>query len=555
MKELAAYTLSLFAGLIMLGLNTGAAAAQPSLAPGLAELIDRGAPPDSIVHVVVFLETERTAAASKASAAMLARGDQIRQVTSALKQARGRGDRAVAALLRQHARSTVARYWIAPAYAAAVPAAVLPELAAIDGVSLVVEDAPVSLIAPVEEKAPTAGLAATVAQPLVQLGVPALWQKGLTGRGRLICSFDTGVKYDHAALLPKWRGAHVPLSAAWFSKVAPTSLPADAVGHGTHTMGIMVGSDGADTIGVAPDAEWITAGVIDQGRPLSTTIADILEAFQWALNPDGDTMTTDDVPDVILNSWGIPKGLFTPCDRTFAAAIENVEAAGVVTVFAAGNEGPNAMTLRNPADMVLSPLSAFAVGAVDANNAVASFSSRGPASCDQVSVKPELVAPGVSIRSSYKDGGYKVLTGTSMAAPFVAGLVALVRQYNPNVSAADIKSAFIAAARDLGPLGEDNSYGYGIVDAARLLQYIPDPVAPDFSISRVAVSGDGLAVPGERFDLAITLRNPAANIVRATATLAAPAASGVTVESGEVIYLFGGDLLSAVNGAPLTATF
>jgi len=130
----------------------------------------------------------------------------------------------------------------------------------------------------------------------------------------------------------------------------------------------MVGAVDGDTIGVAPGAEWISAGVIDQpGRSLSMTISDIIEAFQWALDPDGDPTTTDDVPDVILNSWGIPKGLFQPCDDTFYDVVDAVEAAGIVTIFACGNEGPDPMSLRLPADRASTPLNSFTVGAVDGN--------------------------------------------------------------------------------------------------------------------------------------------------------------------------------------------
>ena len=86
----------------------------------------------------------------------------------------------------------------------------------------------------------------------------------------------------------------------------------------------MVGSTPTDTFGVAPDAEWIAAGVVDQGRNLNGTFSDILAAYQWALDPDDDPNTTDDVPDVILNSWGFPKGLFVPCDDTFWGVIDNV---------------------------------------------------------------------------------------------------------------------------------------------------------------------------------------------------------------------------------------
>ncbi len=523
---------------------------QAALAPGLSELVDRQGGSDSLVNIVVFLEEDNRRTAMMAAAEM-SRDERIKRMTAELQGRKAHGRDEVARFLQTKAQLGIQEYWVTPAFAATVPVSELVNLANIDGVRLVVENVPLTVIEPVDERPATGALAATVSQPLQQLKVPALWQRGLSGKGRLICSFDTGVEYDHPALASKWRGTTAPLSASWFSKVAPAALPADVSGHGTHTMGIMLGSAGSDTIGVAPGAQWISAGVIDQGRPLGTTIADIIEAFQWALNPDGNAATTSDVPDVILNSWGIPKGLFQPCDETFATVIENVEAAGIVTIFAAGNEGPTPMSLRNPADMVLSPLCSFAVGAVDNYNIVAGFSSRGPASCDQLTVKPDVVAPGVNIRSSHLDGTYKLLSGTSMAAPYIAGLVALIREYNPNASVDQIKNAFILASTDLGTAGKDNNYGNGLVDASRLLEHIADPTVPVFSLSRVSVSGDGLALPGEQVDLSVTVGNASGNLDLITGRLVSKAASGVSVLTAQTAFSFSGTRLSAINQTPL----
>ncbi len=537
-----------------LGAPAVAADATPSLSPGLDRLVSSpDTPADSLVSIVVFLEDPRVPVAEKAAAApMKSRADRIKAVSNSLKSYVGRNETAIENYLGTISTEPIERYWIAPAFRATVPVSTLTTLANMSGVKTVIENATVSFDPPVEvERATAPDLSATVAQPLQQLNVPYLWQKGLTGQGRLICSFDTGVEYDHPALASKWRGLSESLSSTWFSKVAPDNPPADAVGHGTHTMGIMLGSDGADTIGVAPGAQWITAGVIDQGRPLATTIADILEAFQWALNPDGDSTTTDDVPDVILNSWGIPKGLFTPCDQTFATVIGNVEAAGIVTIFAAGNEGPNPMTLRNPADMATTPLNTFSVGAVDNYNAVASFSSRGPSSCDQTSIKPEVVAPGVSIRSSWKDGGYKVLSGTSMAAPYIAGLVALMRQYNPDATVEQIKNALISAADDLGVTGEDNSYGYGIVDASQVLKYLPSAGAPDFAISSMFISDDGVASPGEQFGLQLTISNSGTYTDRVVGSVV-PKAAGATMIVYQAAYFYALGTSVATNFTPFT---
>ncbi len=389
-------------------------------------------------------------------------------------------------------------------------------LLSLPGVSLVNTNDAVSLINPVEEEdAPVFSKATLANSALDAINIRSLWDRGLNGNGGLICSFDTGIDGDHPALGAKWRGNNGGSAAeSWFAPHGGT-FPDDNIGHGSHVMGVMVGSTELDTIGVAPGAQWISAAVIDQGVSFSTTIADILSAFDWALNPDGDINTTDDLPDVICNSWGVPRGIYGDCDNTFWSAIDNVEAAGIVAIFAAGNEGPTPGSMRNPADRASTPFNSFSVGAVDPlSMVVADFSSRGPASCDGVSIKPELVAPGVGIYSSYKDGSYKIMSGTSMAAPFVAGLVTLMRQFNPEATVDEIKSALIQATIDLGPTGEDNAYGYGMIDASKILNYLPTPEMPSITVYNHHINSgdDGFADPGEMAELTFTLNEPTASV-------------------------------------------
>ena len=495
--------------------------------------------PDQPRNVLIFLERDdlKVQVDRAASMTRLSRAQRLKAVTRNLANYRPDGLDRIEDFLTEHSTSDVTRFWIVPALTAALTEAEISELSTFPGILNVVADEMVELISPVEVRAADA-LATASSSHVQMINVPAVWSRGITGLGRLVCSFDTGVESDHPALSGNWRGTHAPLSASWFSTVAPLSLPYDKADHGTHTMGIMVGLAGTDTIGVAPGAEWITAGVVDQGKSLSATFSDILAAFQWALNPDGDTATTVDVPDVILNSWGVPASLFSPCDETFFAAIDNVEAAGIVCVFAAGNEGPTASSLRNPASRATSPLNAFSVGAVDNARVVASFSSRGPGGCGFTAIKPEVVAPGVNVRSAAKDGGYKLMSGTSMAAPFVAGLVALCRQYNPDATVEDIKWAIINSASDLGASGEDNAYGYGLPDASRMIDLLDDPETPRFRLSGYSISGDGIALPGETFDIGITLTRTTGIVESVTGQLTSPAA-GVDVPIDRVSFYFG----------------
>ncbi len=421
------YIVILFVLLINVSISFGAV-----LSPTLSNKID-DSNFDSVVTVVVILDTDAQATNLQLlapSKSIYNRSDNIKRVLKKLTSYEAPYQNSIEQFLNKNSSQPIIKHWIIPAYTAELKISEIQTLSNLPGVNIIVENVQLNFEDPMKNEPAPLSTSVAISNELYLMNVPALWNKGLKGKGSLVCSFDTGVEGTHPALASKWRGNHAPLSASWFSKVAPESTPFDATGHGTHTMGVMVGSLAADSFGVAPDAEWISAGVVDQGRSLSMTLSDIIEAFQWALNPDGDVETTDDVPDVILNSWGIPKGLFLPCDDTFWGVIDNVEAAGIVTIFAAGNEGPEPMTLRSPADRATHQLNSFSVGAVNLNREVADFSSRGPSSCDPTQITPEIVAPGVNIRSSTKGGGFAYMSGTSMAAPYIAGAVALIRQYN-----------------------------------------------------------------------------------------------------------------------------
>jgi len=228
-----------------------------------------------------------------------------------------------------------------------------------------------------------------------------------------------------------------------------------------------------DTVGVAWEARWIADNAINQGVG-SEFDSDVTAAFEWFTDPDGNPETIDDVPDVVQNSWGIDHRFsgYVDCDYRWQTVIENCEAAGVVVTFSAGNEGPSPATHRSPANIINTPTTNFSVGAVDATHydfpyPIAGFSSRGPSDCDGATIKPEVVAPGVEVYSSVPGGGYEQLywDGTSMAGPHVAGIVALLREVNPDLGVDEIKQILMSTTVDLGSAGEENTYGHGLVDA------------------------------------------------------------------------------------------
>ncbi|MCA9754404.1 MAG: S8 family serine peptidase [Candidatus Eisenbacteria bacterium] len=305
------------------------------------------------------------------------------------------------------------------------------------------------------------------------------YQYGITGAGRLIGGLDTGVDGNHPALASRWRGVTEPSSECWLDVLGTnTTFPNDGNSHGTHTMGTMTGNSPTtlDTVGVAWGAKWIAANAINQGVG-SAFDNDVIACFQWFMNPDGDSQTMDDVPDVVQNSWRINEqfgGNYTDCDTRWWNAIDNCEAAGVVVVFSAGNEGPGAGTIGSPPDRATTEYNAFSVGAVDATNfnapyPIASFSSRGPSGCNvsaELKIKPEVAAPGVDVYSTIPGGGYSsAFSGTSMAGPHVSGIVPLLREADPNLEVDEIKQILMETAIDYGATGNDNTYGYGFVDA------------------------------------------------------------------------------------------
>jgi bacillopeptidase F len=315
-----------------------------------------------------------------------------------------------------------------------------------------------------------------------------LWAQGITGQGRLVMGIDTGVYPNHPALQHKWRGNHVPNNQAWFDPGGGSTTPSDCDGHGSHTMGTMTGwsPTTGDTVGVAPGAEWIAAKTICSSPHTSNSVA----AFQWAMNPDGNPSTIDDMPDAISNSWYDPD-VTNECSGIYKTTLDALEAAGIAVVFSAGNNGPGSSTVTKPKNINTNTVNVMSVGAIDGalyiggnNNPIASFSSRGPSLCGgtgSLLIKPEVSAPGVNVRSSGSSSGYTVLSGTSMASPHVAGAVALLKQFAPNLTGKEILEALYNTAVDLGAAGEDNNYGTGLIDvyAAFLSLGTPDSTAPD----------------------------------------------------------------------------
>ncbi len=394
--------------------------------------------------------------------------------------------------MRAGAVSFYEAFWVANIVRIEATPDVIREIAEREDVEIVYPNYEIELIEPV----PSTGAGGTPpASRSVEPGVaavraPEVWNLGFTGEGVLVANMDTGVDGNHPALASRWAGL-LPQYAghpewAWYDPYAgQNDFPYDNGGHGTHTMGSVCGGAPGDEIGVAPGAVWMASAPIDRGGGIPQTVADAILSFQWMVDPDGDPSTNWDVPAVCSNSWGVTESMGYPdCDQTFWSYIDNCEAAGIVILFSAGNEGTSG--LRKPSDRATTPYNICAVAAVDANTGgwpIASFSSRGPTYCTpdgSMAIKPDIAAPGVSVRSAYPGGGYESLSGTSMASPHVNGVVALIRQANPDLSVDEVKEIIYQTAVDLGPSGEDNSYGWGMIDAYEAVQLALSTVSLTF---------------------------------------------------------------------------
>jgi len=291
---------------------------------------------------------------------------------------------------------------------------------------------------------------------LTQIRAPEVWTTlGISGTGAVVAVMDTGVDMLHPAMSGNYRGnlGHglFDHTHSWFDAVNAGAYPYDDHGHGTHVAGTAVGqTTSAGAIGVAPGAQWVGVKVLNgAGYGYNSWIH---AGFQWLLAPGGDPALA---PDVVNNSWSSSMASNT----VFSEDIALLQAAGILPLFAAGNDGPLPGTVGSPASNV----GAFAVGASDPDDDVAYFSSRGPSPWDEV--KPHVIAPGIHVVSAAPGGVYGVKSGTSMATPHVAGLVALLRSADPALSVAEITDLISQTAIPLQLPLPNNDSGWGRIDA------------------------------------------------------------------------------------------
>jgi len=334
---------------------------------------------------------------------------------------------------------------------------------------------------------------------LEHVGAPAFWDQGITGQGVVVGGQDTGYDWDHPALQSQylgWNGASADHNYHWHDAIhssagacgADSPEPCDDHSHGTHTMGTIVGDDGVFRVGMAPEARWIGCRNMDQGVGTPATYSECFQFFLAPTDLNDENPDPDRAPDIINNSWSCPVSEGCTDPNVLKTVVENVRAAGIAVVVSAGNTGSACGSVATPAAIYDA---AFSVGATDNNDLIAAFSSRGPVTVDASNrLKPDVSAPGVSICSTIPGGSYGTNSGTSMASPHVAGLMALAIAAAPcwrgDVDALEAYVTGTAIPRTIltqncggvpGTEVPNNTYGYGAVRAV-----VPAPsTCPVFS--------------------------------------------------------------------------
>lgn len=339
-----------------------------------------------------------------------------------------------------------------------------------------------------------------VEQSLMAIKADQVWAMNIAGQGIVVAGQDTGVQWDHPALVRQYRGnsgravshdynwhdaIHKQLGRNVRNKCGyDLKVPCDDQGHGTHTLATVAGSDGASNkIGVAPAARWIACRNMDAGVG---TVATYTECFQYFFAPypfGGDPQKDgkpEYAPHVINNSWGCPKS--EGCTgNEFVEVLKVLANAGIMVVASAGNEGSGCSTIADP-PANQSALT-FSVGATNNAMKIASFSSRGPSALDKA-IGPDIVAPGVNIRSAVPGSGYSAMSGTSMSGPHMVGVVALLWSANKNyigrineTAAVLRKTAVPLTANEncggvSGQAVPNNTYGSGFVDVLAAVKVV-----------------------------------------------------------------------------------
>ena len=507
MKLVSKLLLGLYLGICLMP-GSGLAAREEIVGPNLQSALVKAGADERLPVIVrmknqVAVDTFASPFHKRGPARALARANLIRALRARAEQSR----QPLQKFLDRHGITEPRQLWLINGMALGASRAQILEIAGMPEVASIVLDQVIELPGGITTQA------TGVAEPNIDLvKAPDLWALGYAGQGITVAIVDTGVDIDHPDLGASWRGG----TNSWFDPNNEHPLvPIDSDGHGTQAAGLLLGGNHSGAyIGVAPEAEWIGVKIFaDDDTALSSAIH---AGFQWLLDPDGNP-GTDDAPDIVNNSWGFDDypDACSSLTSEFRSDVQALKAANIAVVFAAGNTGPEDSSSISPANYPES----FAVGSVGTFTSatqVSSFSAHGPSACDDT-IYPELVAPGFQLLTSdltaggIIPGAYSLVSGTSFSTAHVSGVMALLLSAFPDTPVTTLETALKQSASDLGPLGADNTYGYGLIDSLAAFNHLsgsPDiDVTDSISPERDHVVAFGSVAPGGSALASVRVRN------------------------------------------------
>jgi len=474
------------------------------IAPEIRAALNRGEMPDVLL---VFKEK----ADLRAAQTLKTKSEKARFVFARLQETAARSQQNALKILNENGVSATALFLVNALAIEKADASLLRKLAELPEIEAIAADPWGEFVDPTEtiQNSDNAVDRDAVEWGIAKIQAPEVWAMGYSGQGITVGGADTGFDWMHPAIQGKYRGWTGDVASSqhnynWhdavhdFSPLNNDSLgnpginpcgldspvPCDDNNHGTHTMGTMTGDDGqGNQIGVAPAANWIACRNMERGwgKPSS-----YIECFQWFLAPTdlgGQNPDTDRAPHVVNNSWycAVEEGCTDmTVNELLHTAVINLKTSGVVVVVSNGNAGPGCATASTPPPYFEE---SFSVGSTRSDNFISGFSSRGPVLVDGSNrMKPNVSAPGEDVRSCIPGGNYANFSGTSMAGPHVAGLVALVLSANPALAGHvdDIENIvektaiYFADTLDCGASSgiarPNHAYGWGRVDALGAVQ-------------------------------------------------------------------------------------
>ena len=462
-------------------------APQAAVDPDVAAAVDAGG--EATFFVVLADRADLSRARSQ-------RGHE-KKARTAFETLRSEASRSQASLTAFLDRAKVGyeSYWIANAVKVTGDKALVEKLAARPDVASLRQERHYALDT-VEQTSATAEETVTPEWGVKDIGADQVWsQYDNRGEGIVVANIDSGVQFDHPALKGNYRGnlgdGTFSHDYNWYDPTGQCTAgaPCDNNGHGTHTMGTIAGAGG---IGVAPGTTWIAAKGCEAR---SCSDSSLLKSGQWILAPtdhNGENPRPDLAPDIVNNSWGGGNTTF------YQDIIESWNAAGIFEAFAAGNAGNGTSCSTTEAPGAQAP--AYGVGAYDVDGKIADFSGFGPSLVDG-SMKPNISAPGVNVRSAWPGNTFRAISGTSMATPHVAGAVALLWSSAPSLIG-DIdgtRAALNGSARDVddthcgGTAAANNVWGEGKLDILAAVDRAPHTAATVTGTVTDRASGSPLA--------------------------------------------------------------